>query len=111
VVSPTTYHLVPRARWEASDPALPYAPDSLGREGFIHCTDGAEELASTANRYFQDETDELLALVIDVSRLSAPVRYEDERRVFPHVYGPIERKAILQVLPMRRAHDGTFLPP
>ena len=111
MVPPTTYHLVPRGRWEAGDPGVAYAPDSLGQEGFIHCTDGADELAATANRYFQDETDEMLALVIDLSRLSAPVRYEDERRVFPHVYGSIEREAIVQVLPMRRDHDGTFLPP
>jgi uncharacterized protein (DUF952 family) len=107
----TTYHLVPRATWEAADPAAPYAPESLSSEGFVHCTDGPDEVALTANRYFRAEADDLLALLIDVGRLSAPVRYEDPRRVYPHVYGPIEREAILGVLEMPRAADGSFLPP
>jgi uncharacterized protein (DUF952 family) len=105
----TTYHLVPRAIWEASRD--PYAPASLTTEGFVHCTDGAEELAATANRYFADERDEVLALMLDLDSLSAPVTYEDPRRVYPHVYGPIPRQAILQVLPMPRDGSGVFLPP
>jgi uncharacterized protein (DUF952 family) len=105
----TTYHLVPRRDWR--DTPEPYAPATLAREGFVHCTDGAEEVAATANRYFADEQDELLALVLDVGRLSAPIKYEDPRRVYPHVYGPIERDAILQVLTMPRDASGAFLPP
>jgi uncharacterized protein (DUF952 family) len=106
----TTYHLVARRVWEAADPGRPYAPPSLESEGFVHCTDGADEVAATANRYYRDLAD-LVALVIDPSRLSAPLRYEDPRRVYPHVYGPIDRGAIVDVVPMPRAADGAFLPP
>jgi uncharacterized protein (DUF952 family) len=103
----TTYHLVARRTWEAAGD--PYAPASLTHEGFVHCTDGADEVAATANRYFADEQDELLAVVIDLDKVSVPVKYEDPRRIYPHVYGPIPREAIVKVVRMRR--DGAFLPP
>jgi uncharacterized protein (DUF952 family) len=106
---PTTYHLVPRRTWDASGD--PYAPGSLASEGFVHCTDGAEEVAATANRYFGAQQDDLLALVIDLERVAAPVRYEDPRRVYPHVYGPIPRAAIVEVLALPRDGSGAFLPP
>jgi uncharacterized protein (DUF952 family) len=105
----TTYHLVPRRDWR--DGPEPYAPASLGQEGFVHCTDGADEVAATANRYFADEPGELLALVIDLDRVTAPLEYEDPRRVYPHIYGAIEREAILEVLAMPRDASGVFGPP
>ena len=105
------YHLVPRTEWEASDPTQPYVPDAFGSEGFVHCTDGADEVAATANRYFADFQGELLALVLDRARLSAPVRYEDQRAVYPHVYGPIERAAIVHVLTLARNSRGAWRAP
>ena len=106
-----TYHLVPSAEWHATDPSQPYVPSAFAADGFVHCTDGAAELAATADRYFSQLDSELLALVLDVSRLTAPVRYEDPRRVYPHVYGPIERDAIVAVRTMLRNRDGKYLAP
>ena len=105
------YHLVPRAAWEASDPATDYVPAAFAAEGFIHCTDGADELAATANRHFSRLEGDLLALVLDPDRITSEIRYEDARRVYPHIYGPLNRDAILRVLVMPRAADGRFLPP
>jgi len=109
-VPPLTYHLVPCTEWEAADSHQPYVPRGFDRDGFVHCTDGAEELAATANRYFSSLQGELLALVVDLGLVSAPVRYEDPRRVYPHVYGHIERTAIVDVLTMPRDAQGTYLP-
>jgi uncharacterized protein (DUF952 family) len=111
LVPPLTYHLVPRTDWAAADPTQPYQPSAFAREGFVHCTDGAEEVANTANRYFSAFEGDLLALVIDRARLASPVRYEDPAQVYPHIYGPIERDAIVHVVTMPRAPDGDFLPP
>jgi len=77
----------------------------------VHCTDGADEVAATANRYFVDLVGDLLVLIVDRSRLHAPVRVDDERQVYPHIYGPIERAAIIQVLVMPRDASGAFGPP
>jgi uncharacterized protein (DUF952 family) len=52
-----------------------------------------------------------MVLVLDRNRLSAPVRYDDPERIYPHVYGPIERDAILEALVMSRDANGAFLPP
>lgn len=108
---PVTYHLIAQHEWEALDPAADYVPESLTREGFIHNTDGALELAATANRFFRDRAEPLLVLVIERARVRAPIRYDDPRRVYAHIYGPLNRDAIVRVLPMPRAADGTFLPP
>ncbi len=51
----STFHLVPAETWAAADPAVPYAAPSLSAEGFIHATDGTEELIATANRYYRDD--------------------------------------------------------
>jgi uncharacterized protein (DUF952 family) len=106
-----TYHLIAQHEWEALDPAADYAPESLAREGFIHNTDGAQELAATANRFFRDRTEPYVVLVIERARVRAPIRYDDPRRVYSHIYGPLNRDAVVRVLPMPRALDGTFLPP
>ena len=111
VPPPTTYHLVPRREWDERDRTEAYLPAAFAYDGFVHCTDGADELAATANRYFSALDDDLLALVIDRSRLHAPVRYEDARKIYPHVYGAIENEAILSVLVLSRSPDGAWQPP
>ena len=104
------YHLVPREEFEAGDPAADYVPAAFAREGFIHLTDGAEELAAVGNRYYRADPRPYLALRIDLARVSAPIRYEDPRRVYPHVHGPLDRAAIVAVREVPRLPDGTFLP-
>ena len=105
----TTYHLVPRPYFEAQDPHSEYRPEAFAQEGFIHCTDGADELILTANRHCRADLRPYLVLEIDLSRVAAPVRYEDPRRIYPHIYGPLNRDAIVSVRAMKRQPDGTFL--
>lgn len=38
-----------------------------------------------------------LAVVIDLDRVSSPVQYEDERRIYPHIHGPLPAEAVLGV--------------
>jgi uncharacterized protein (DUF952 family) len=106
-----TYHILPGAEWAAANPGTAYVPAGFERDGFVHCTDGLDELAATANRYFSTFDGELLVLVLDRARLTAPVRYEDPRQVYPHVYGSIDRDAIAEVLVMPRDAAGVFLAP
>ncbi len=103
-----TYHLVPRQRWMAHDPLAPYAPDSLRDEGFIHCTDGVDELLATANRYYRLDPRPYLALTLDLDAVGAPWRVEDPAGIYPHVHGPIAPEAILACRDVARSGDGTF---
>ena len=105
-----TFHLTPVDWWEAADPAAPLTAPSLESEGFIHCTTGAKEMVETANRHYRDDARPFVVLTLDLRRLTAPVRVDDPGGIYPHVFGPIDRAAIVGVGPMPRGADGTFLP-
>lgn len=107
------YHLAPAARWIQWPHGMPYLPAEYERDGFVHCTAGDELMLNVANRFYRDTLDEYVLLAIDPERLTAELRWEqpDDQLapLFPHVYGPIDRSAIVEVRAVRRAPDGTFL--
>ncbi|MEV4001211.1 DUF952 domain-containing protein [Actinomadura sp. NPDC049753] len=100
----TLLHIAERTHWEsARSTGVAYTMSTLGRtldeEGFIHCSSDLDQVDGVLGRFYGDvPRDTLVLLVIDVSRLDAPVRYEpagDE--LFPHVYGPIPVDAVIDV--------------
>lgn len=99
------YHLVPADYWYSLDPAAPYLPRDFESDGFIHCTRGLDLLVQVANTYYRHVPGEFLLLVIVESRVSAQVKYENG---FPHIYGPLNRDAIVAVHSMPRHADGRF---
>jgi uncharacterized protein (DUF952 family) len=103
----TIYHLVLRRVWE-KNADQPYRADSLASEGFIHCS-FAEQLAWVANRFYADAED-LLLLHIDTERLTSPLREElcDTGEIFPHIYGPLNRDAVVKVDTPARGADGRW---
>ena len=103
-----TYHLVAEGTWEALDPSQPYTHASLADEGFIHCTDGRGNLRETANRFYRDDPRPFVVLTIDLDVVGSPWRIDEPGSPWPHVFGPIDRAAILEVRPMPRAEDGSF---
>ncbi len=107
------FHLTPRDYYRTFPAAEPYLPEAYAKDGFIHCTRGADLLAIVANRYYKTLPGDMLMLVIDVRALTSPLKYElsDGPVPFPHIYGPVNRDAIVEVVPMSRADDGTFLVP
>jgi uncharacterized protein (DUF952 family) len=106
-----TLHLVARDVWAAFDPAEPYRHESLDREGFIHCTDGPDAMRDTANRHYGDDWRSFVVLTVDLDAAGSPWRIDEPGSPYPHVYGPIDRAAILDVRPMPRDRDGTFRSP
>ena len=105
-----TYHATPKDHWEASDTADPYVSNDFDTEGFIHCTDSADALPSVLTTYYKDEPGAWVVLTIDKDRVSSPMRYEDPDNVFPHIYGPLNRDAIVDVRDIPRSDGGRFLP-
>jgi uncharacterized protein (DUF952 family) len=87
------YHVVT----VAEDRGDPYAPPSLAREGFIHCSYlGAA--AESARLYFPAGA-QLRVLQIDPRRLGVPVEEAaTPRGPMPHVHGAIPRAAVAAVL-------------
>jgi uncharacterized protein (DUF952 family) len=103
-----TYHLVAAEAWAAADPRQPYAAASLSSEGFIHCTDGMAEMVATANRHYREDPRAFLILTVDLDAVGSPWRIEDERGIYPHVHGAIDRAAIIRAVPAPRTAAGEF---
>lgn len=104
-----TYHLVPAETWTTWDARSAYVAPSLDVEGFIHCTDGAEAMVATADRHYRDDPHDFLVLTVDLDATGSPWRFDDPRRIYPHVYGPIALGSVVRSVPIPRAADGRFL--
>jgi uncharacterized protein (DUF952 family) len=107
--SPPTYHLTPAAVWEAQARAATYRPEGYDSEGFIHCTDGESHLLAVGDRYYRGDRRDYVVLSIARERITAPVKYEDPERNYPHIYGPLNTDAVVAVRPVVRDADGAFV--
>ena len=104
------FHLVAAEYYRDAGRGAPYVPAAFAADGFIHCTDGAENVAGVANRYYRDDRRMYVVLVIDKARVEPAIVYEDPGRIYPHICGALNRDAIIEVRPVLRAADGSFLP-
>jgi len=97
-------HIAERRHWEAARAdGTAYTMSTRGRtleeEGFIHCSSDLDQVRGVLSRFYADvDPADLVLLVIDVTRLDAPVRHEPvDGAVFPHIYGPIPLSAVIDV--------------
>ena len=105
-----TFHYTPAEYFARFGPGEDYTPPRFAEEGFMHCTDGALNMAATANRYYRNDPRDFLALYIDKERVKSPIKYEDPGEIYPHIYGPLNMDAVADKRPALREPDGTFLP-
>ncbi|HEX2608087.1 MAG TPA: DUF952 domain-containing protein [Flavisolibacter sp.] len=92
------YHVTTAAEWKAAQQKGYYEAASLPTEGFIHCSK-ADQVAGVLQRYFSGQT-QLVKLTIDPSRLQHRLQFDFSPTMnedFPHVYGPINLEAVVQV--------------
>jgi uncharacterized protein (DUF952 family) len=104
-----TYHLVPAPVWEAAKSAEWYTPEAYADDGFIHCTNGIDQLVEVANMFYRPDGREFRVLVLDVARITSDLRYDDGAQLFPHIYGPLNTSAVIGEFAVSRSDDGTFL--
>ncbi len=105
-------HIARRDDWEAAESAGSYKADTLAMQGFIHCSK-PEQLVTVANFLFRGQRD-LVLLWIDTDRVAAKIRCEDlegGRKLFPHVYGPINLDAVTKVVDFIPGEDERFTLP
>lgn len=106
------YHLVPAERWRSWPATESYLPAEYDADGFVHCTQGDDLMLQVANRFYQQQPGEFLLLVLDPDVLTSPLIWEQPEDtlapLFPHIYGPINREAIVGERSLLRAADGTF---
>jgi uncharacterized protein (DUF952 family) len=68
-------------------------------------------MCDTANRHYRDDPRPFLVLTVDLDAAGSPWQIDEPGAPYPHVYGSIDRAAILDVRPMPRDPDGTFRSP
>ena len=103
------YHLAPSDVWERQKDAPEYLPEAFDDDGFIHCTNGLQELLAVANRYYAADKRPYRALILKVEKIESPVQYDDPEETFPHIYGPLNTSAVVGMLDAKRDEDGTFI--
>ncbi len=105
------YHMVPADYWSKTADSNPYESETFADEGFIHASSSPKQLLQVAQRFYQSEPVPYVILCIDESKLDAEVRWEvshADSDTFPHVYGLLNREAVVDVVRFPRNEDGSF---
>ena len=112
-------HLMPADEWRQLPDGEPVTSPSLATEGFVHCTGTPEVLLQVANAFYASSPGDYVVLHVDVTKLTSDCVWEEPAPVhghvgpafapsFPHVYGPIDRDAVLAVQTVVRDGTGRF---
>jgi uncharacterized protein (DUF952 family) len=99
------FHIATAADWRRTVDSGSYTTSTVGRsleeEGFIHAS-RRDQVQGVFDRYYRGLREPLVLLTIDPTRLTdAEVVVEpvgDD--TYPHVYGPIDRRAVVDVTPL-----------
>lgn len=106
------YHMVPFDFWDSLSGEEPYQSKTFAEENFIHTSSSPEQLLRVANRLYKSDPAPYVILCVDDSKLDAELRWElSNEENYPHIYGSINREAMVAVVPFPRDADGTFLMP
>ena len=92
------YHFVSRKDWERYENQSFYNPDSLEKEGFIHCCTN-KQFKHVLGNYFNG-VKEIYILKIHIPSLDVDIFMEADKNkmLFPHIYGVIDSDAIEEII-------------
>ncbi|MEI7845391.1 MAG: DUF952 domain-containing protein [Chloroflexota bacterium] len=126
------YHITSRTAADAARLSHEYRPESLEKEGFIHLSQ-RHQVSGVANSFYKGQTD-LVILVVDETLLKSELKYEapvhptpssslpstsphfggteggptPHPELFPHLYGPLNFDAVVDIVALPANPDGTF---
>jgi uncharacterized protein (DUF952 family) len=112
------YHITTRDASLDSQKTGEYRPESLTREGFIHFSQ-LHQVLGVANAFYTGLPD-LVLLVVDTAHLKAELKYEPPVHpstsatapsaddLFPHLYGPLNFDAVLDIVALNPDENGRF---
>jgi hypothetical protein len=111
------WHLAGLSRWRSAR-EREHVASPAGGEAFVHASPDIPVSLAVANAMFAGLAEPLVALGLDEGRLSAEVRHEPPDpapppgaaagTLFPHVYGPVETAAVVEVRYARRDLGGRY---
>jgi uncharacterized protein (DUF952 family) len=110
------FHITTRSEWQATQARGEYRAPSLETEGFIHLST-SKQVSSVANAFYRGQSG-LVLLVVDEMRVTSQVKWEapagtpalgiSQDDKFPHVYGPLNLDAVVDVLDFNPDASGNF---
>jgi len=112
------FHITKREAWEESSAVNAdggngaYKTEMFPIEGFIHCST-REQVIQVANARFRGQSG-LVLLSIDPSLVKPEIVYENlegGEQLFPHIYGELNRDAVVKASAFQPGADGTFTLP
>jgi uncharacterized protein (DUF952 family) len=106
------YKICTAGEWREAERAGVYRGSAVDlKDGFIHFST-AEQAAETAAKWFAGQRD-LVLVAVDADALGGMVRWEPSRggALFPHLYRPLDVKAVLRVDPLPLDETGRHVFP
>ena len=103
------YHIARKEDLQKVFAGEKYQGDTLQTEGFIHCSTAAQ-VVEVANQRFKGQVG-LVLLCIETDLVRPEIRYENlegGKKLFPHIYGPVNRDAIAKLVDFPLGEDGLF---
>jgi uncharacterized protein (DUF952 family) len=101
-------HITKREQWAQAKLSGVYRGDTLDSDGFIHCST-PQQVVKVANALFHGQKG-LVLLSIKPGKVRPEIRYEssegEERN--PHIYGPLNIGAVVQVLDFEPGKEDKF---
>jgi uncharacterized protein (DUF952 family) len=111
------FHITSRRAWDEAQERGGYQAESLATERFIHCSTVSQVLPVAENFYKGQHG--LVLLVVEPALLSSELKWEPPSGgtpppgvppgdLFPHIYGPINLDAVVNVVDLRPDVNGKF---
>ncbi len=100
------FHIATAADWRRTLETGTYTTSTVGRtldeEGFIHAS-RRDQVQGVFDRYYRGLGEPLVLLTLDPARLESELRVDPVGEdTYPHVYGPINRSAVVDAVPLDR---------
>ena len=111
------FHITSLKDWKTAQANDNYHAESLAIEGFIHCSTASQILPVAENFYKGHHG--LVLLAIEPTLLSSDLKWEPpsggipppgipKEDLFPHIYGPINLDAVVNVVALDEDLQGKF---
>ncbi len=104
---PRIYLLMTPAEIDTARALGSWTPANFASEGFIHASP-YDQLERVANKHYRLKTD-VQIVCVQIDRLTSELRWEPAAgSLYPHIYGPLNFEAVIDIVPTERNGDGTF---
>ncbi len=106
------YHIIKKEKWDSFQREKVYAPSSIEREGYIHCS-FENQLLKVAETYHKGQFG-LLVLCINEDSIKEFLKIEDlfnMNEKYPHIYSELPINAVDIVAELKLDKMGDFILP